>query len=153
MKKPVFVYALLILVLVPIVSYSQSSELSTMINASSSSNPVQNSSLTVSSTDLHRFNLGEFINPSRDEEIHYIKVEIEIGYLGKNDEALVKNKEKMRDIVNNHFRKLTIQRAKEDYVDGFLHKDLEKKLSEYINETAPGLIKVITIYIPSFIIN
>jgi len=101
---------------------------------------------------MGRFNIGEFISPSRDEELHYIKVEVEVGYLGTLDKELEERKGELRDAITRHIMKLTIQRAKEDYVDGFLHKDIEKKLNEVLG-TSTSESRIIQVWIPSFIIN
>ena len=100
-----------------------------------------------------RFGLGEFVAPSRDEELHYIKIEVELGYEGDSPEILDKNKNQLRDAVNTILMHLSIQRAKEDYIDHFLHKDIQKKIQTILDQISPNKIKIKKVFIPVFLIN
>lgn len=99
-----------------------------------------------------RFSLGEFVATSRDEELHYIKIEVEVGYVGAIEKELEERKGELRDAVLTILMKMTIQRAKEDYVDHFLHKDIEKKLNEVLGKTTSES-RIVKVYIPQFLIN
>lgn len=99
-----------------------------------------------------RFSLGEFVATSRDEELHYIKIEVEVGYVGNIEKELEERKGELRDAVLTILMKMTIQRAKEDYVDHFLHKDIEKKLNETLGTTTSES-RIVKVYIPQFLIN
>lgn len=99
-----------------------------------------------------RFSLGEFVATSRDEELHYIKIEVEVGFVGAIDKELEERKGELRDAILTILMKMTIQRAKEDYVDHFLHKDIEKKLNEVLGKTTSES-RIVKVYIPQFLIN
>ncbi|MBF0502530.1 MAG: flagellar basal body-associated FliL family protein [Candidatus Riflebacteria bacterium] len=111
------------------------------------------SSLQATGSNELKFNLGEFVAATRDKDPHYIKAEITIECEGSSDEPLIRSKEKMRDAVNTILMKLTIARAKDDYIDHFLHKEIEKVLKGMLSESAPGLIKIRSVYIPVFLVN
>lgn len=101
---------------------------------------------------MGRFDLGDFVANTRDEELHYVKLQIEIGYVGQLESELEERKAELRDRVNNHIMKLNAQRAKEDYVDHFLHKDLERELNNVLGRSTSES-RIIQITIPNFIIN
>jgi flagellar basal body-associated protein FliL len=101
---------------------------------------------------IGRFDLGEFIATARDEELHYIKIEVEIGYIGNLDKKLEERKAEMRDAITTILMKMTIARAKEDYIDHFLHKDIEKRLNEILGR-ATSDSRIVQVFIPSFLIN
>ncbi len=101
---------------------------------------------------IGRFNLGEFVATSRDEDLHYIKIEVEVGYVGTLDKELEERKGEMRDAVTTILMKLTTQRAKEDYIDHFLHKDIENKLNQVLGRTTSES-RIIKVFIPVFLIN
>ncbi|NCB38227.1 MAG: flagellar basal body-associated FliL family protein [Erysipelotrichia bacterium] len=101
---------------------------------------------------LGRFDLGEFFATSRDEELHYIKIQVELGYTGTLDKELEERKAELRDKVINILMKLTMQRAKEDYIDGFLHKDIERELNNIL-ERSTSESRIVQVVIPAFLIN
>lgn len=107
---------------------------------------------TTSSTKMGRFNLGEFIATSRDEELHYIKIEVELGYVGSLEAELEERKAELRDSITTTLMKLNVQRAKEDYIDGFLHKDIEKELNNILGRSTSES-RIIRVFIPVFLIN
>ncbi|MBF0500767.1 MAG: flagellar basal body-associated FliL family protein [Candidatus Riflebacteria bacterium] len=101
---------------------------------------------------MGRFSLGEFTATTRDEELHYIKIEVELGFVGALDKELEERKGELRDAINTILMKLTIQRAKEDYIDHFLHKDIEKRVNELLGTTSADS-RIIKVFIPAFLIN
>ena len=101
---------------------------------------------------MGRFDLGEFVANTRDEELHYIKIQVEIGYIGSLEQELEERKAELRDRVNNHLMKLNAQRAKEDYVDRFMHKDLERELNNVLGKSTSES-RIIQVVIPTFLIN
>lgn len=101
---------------------------------------------------MGRFSLGEFTATTRDEELHYIKIEVEIGYIGNLDKELEERKGELRDAVTTILMKLNIQRAKEDYIDHFLHKDIEKQLNAILGKSSSES-RIVKIFIPVFLIN
>ena len=86
------------------------------------------------------------------EELHYIKIQVEIGYIGSLEQELEERKAELRDRVNNHLMKLNAQRAKEDYVDRFMHKDLERELNNVLGKSTSES-RIIQVVIPTFLIN
>ena len=101
---------------------------------------------------MGRFDLGDFTVNTRDEDLHYIRLSIEVGYVGQLETELEERKAELRDRVNNHLMKLNAQRAKEDYIDRFLHKDLEKELNNVLGR-ATSESHIIQVVIPTFLIN
>ena len=101
---------------------------------------------------MGRFDLGEFVATSRDEELHYVKIQVELGYLGNIKEELEERKAELRDAVNTILMKMVIARAKEDYIDHFLHKDIEKKMNEILGTTTSES-RIVKVFIPVFLIN
>jgi len=101
---------------------------------------------------IGRFDLGEFVATSRDEELHYIKVEVQIGFLGSLEKELEDRKGELQDAITTILMKLTTQRAKEDYIDHFLHKDIEKQLNLILG-TSTSESRIIKVFIPTFLIN
>ncbi|MFZ2960512.1 MAG: flagellar basal body-associated FliL family protein [Candidatus Ozemobacteraceae bacterium] len=101
---------------------------------------------------MGRFSLGEFTATTHDEDLHYIKIEVELGYVGALDKELDERKGELRDAINTVLMKLTILRAKEDYIDHFLHKDIEKRVNEILGTTSADS-RIIKVFIPSFLIN
>ncbi len=101
---------------------------------------------------MGRFDLGEFVANTRDEELHYIKIQVEIGYIGSLEQELEERKAELRDRVNNHLMKLNAQRAKEDYVDRFMHKDLERELNNVLGKSTSES-RIVQVVIPVFLIN
>ncbi len=105
-----------------------------------------------SSPKMGRFDLGEFIATSRDEELHYIKIQVEVGYIGNLEQELEERKAELRDTITNILMKLNIQRAKEDYIDRFLHKDIERELNSILGKSTSES-RIIKVFIPTFLIN
>lgn len=101
---------------------------------------------------MGRFDLGEFYANTRDEEMHYIKIQVELGYIGSLEQELEERKAELRDRVTNHLMKLNAQRAKEDYVDRFMHKDLERELNSVLDKSNSES-RIIQVVIPTFLIN
>jgi len=101
---------------------------------------------------MGRYSLGEFVATTRDEDLHYIKVEVELGYYGKLDKDLDERKGELRDAVTTILMKMTVARAKEDYIDKFLHTDIEKKLNEILG-LAESESRIVKVFIPVFLIN
>jgi len=107
----------------------------------------------ISSTPkMGRFDLGEFIATSRDEELHYIKIQVEVGYIGNLEKELEERKAELRDKIINILMKLNIQRAKEDFIDRFLHKDIERELNSILGKSTSES-RIIHVVIPTFLIN
>ncbi len=107
----------------------------------------------ISSTPkMGRFDLGEFVANTRDEDLHYIKIQVEIGYIGSLEQELEERKSELRDRVTSHLMKLNAQRAKEDYVDRFMHKDLERELNNVLNKSNSES-RIVQVVIPIFQIN
>ncbi|MBF0547884.1 MAG: flagellar basal body-associated FliL family protein [Candidatus Riflebacteria bacterium] len=102
--------------------------------------------------DVGRFQLGEFTAPARDEEVHYIKIEVELEFTGDLEKELTERKNELRDSVTTIIMKLTIQRAKEDYIDRFLHQEILNKLNEILGLTG-NKKRILKIFIPSFLVN
>ncbi|MBF0410626.1 MAG: flagellar basal body-associated FliL family protein [Candidatus Riflebacteria bacterium] len=107
---------------------------------------------TPAAGDTSRFSLGDFTAPARDEEVHYIKIEVELEFTGDLEKELTRRKNELRDAVTTIIMKLTIQRAKEDYIDRFLHQEIQNKLNEILG-TSGTKNRIIRIYIPSFLVN
>ncbi|HAE37123.1 MAG TPA: hypothetical protein DCG57_00610 [Candidatus Riflebacteria bacterium] len=101
---------------------------------------------------IGRFDLGEFIATSRDEELHYIKIQVEVGYIGSLEKELEERKAELRDCITNILMKLNIQRAKEDYIDRFLHKDIERELNRILGKSTSES-RIVSVFIPTFLIN
>ncbi len=101
---------------------------------------------------IGRFDLGEFIATSRDEELHYIKIQVEVGYIGSLEKELEERKAELRDCITNILMKLNIQRAKEDYIDRFLHKDIERELNRILGKSTSES-RIVSGFIPTFLIN
>jgi hypothetical protein len=99
------------------------------------------------------FHLGEFVATSLAEELHYIKMEVELKYEGQGGKIFEENKPKLRDIITTLLMRLPLQKAKEDYMDHFLHKDFERAVQEFLEKLAPGQIKIKQVHIPTFIVN
>jgi hypothetical protein len=100
-----------------------------------------------------KFNLGDIIVSSRDEELHYIKIELGIEYEGLNEEPFLKHADRIQEKVTQYLMQLTVQRAKEDYINAVMHKDIQKFVEKIIEEIAPGSIKIKKILIPTFLVN
>ena len=101
---------------------------------------------------MGRYNLGEFVATTRDEELHYLKIEVELGFMGNMEKDLDERKGELRDAVTTVLMKMTVQRAKEDYIDHFLHKDIEKKMNEIMGTTSSEN-RIVKVFIPVFLIN
>ncbi|RCK75273.1 MAG: hypothetical protein OZSIB_4357 [Candidatus Ozemobacter sibiricus] len=106
----------------------------------------------IAAPKMNRFDLGEFVATSRDEDLHYIKIEVEVGYIGNLEQELKNRKAELRDAITTILMKLTIQRAKEDYIDHFLHKDIEKALNQVLG-TSTSESRITKVFIPTFLIN
>ena len=76
-----------------------------------------------------RYDLGEFVATSRDEDLHYIKIVVEVEYIGNIEKELEERRGELRDAITTILMKLTTARAKEDYIDHFLHKVIERELN------------------------
>lgn len=101
---------------------------------------------------MGRFDVGEFVATSRDDELHYIKIEVQLGYIGDLEKELTSRRSEIRDAIVTILMKMTVQRAKEDYIDKFLHKDIERKVNELLG-TATANSRIVQVYIPQFLIN
>lgn len=101
---------------------------------------------------MGRFDLGEFVATSRDEELHYIKIQVEVGFIGSLEKELEERKAELRDKIINILMKLNVQRAKEDYIDRFLHKDIERELNTLLGKSTSES-RIIQVVIPTFLIN
>jgi flagellar basal body-associated protein FliL len=115
------------------------------------SSPPEQGEIT-SSPKMGRFDLGEFVATSRDEELHYIKIQVEVGYIGNLEQELEERKAELRDAIVTILMKLTIARAKEDYIDKFLHKDIETELNRILGKTTSES-RIIKVFIPVFLLN
>ncbi len=102
--------------------------------------------------EIGRFDVGEFVATSRDDDLHYIKIEVQLGYMGDLEKELTTRKSEIRDAIVTILMKMTVQRAKEDYIDKFLHKDIEKKVNELLGATTANS-RVVQVWIPQFLIN
>ncbi|MBF0543999.1 MAG: flagellar basal body-associated FliL family protein [Candidatus Riflebacteria bacterium] len=131
-------------------SYGQSVNSGEVLNNSNAPGQISTDSKEIKELS---FSLGEFTTPSKDEALHYIKVEVVMEYEGINDEPLKRNKDKFRDAVNTLLMQITIQQAKKDYIEHALHNSIQKRMQELLTEFAPGLIKIKRILIPAFLIN
>lgn len=98
------------------------------------------------------FELGEFVATTRDEELHYIKIEVVVVYTGNLEQELKARKAELRDTIISMLMRLTIQRAKEDFIDRFLHKDIEKALNQVLGTTTSES-RITKVFIPTFLIN
>lgn len=114
--------------------------------------PPPSQSEIVQAPKMGRFSLGEFTATTRDEELHYIKIEVELGYLGGLEKELEERKGEIRDTINRILMRTTIQRAKEDYIDKFLHKDIENQVNKLLGIEKSDK-KIVAVYIPVFLIN
>jgi len=97
--------------------------------------------------------LGEFVEVTRDEDLHYIKIDVDLIYLGYNFIQMKSLHDAMRDVVNKTLSGLKVQQAKEDYIDNFLHKEIEKRLNELLNDVSSGSLRIIDVQIPEFLVN
>lgn len=123
------------------------------INGPSGAPPPPPSQEDIStSPKMGRFDLGEFIATSRDEDLHYIKIQVQVGFIGNLDAELEERKAELRDAITTILMKLNIQRAKEDYIDHFLHKDIEKELNRILGKSTSES-RIIKVFIPTFLIN
>jgi flagellar basal body-associated protein FliL len=113
--------------------------------------PVENAEI-INAPKMGRFDLGEFVATSRDEELHYIKIQVEVGYIGTLEKELEERKAELRDKIINILMKLNVQRAKEDYIDRFLHKDIERELNTLLGKSTSES-RIIQVVIPTFLIN
>lgn len=112
--------------------------------------PIKDDVTSVS--NMGRFDLGEFVATSRDEELHYIKIQVEVGFIGDLEAELEERKAELRDTITNHLMKLTVVRAKEDSIDRFLHKDIERELNRVLGKNTSES-RIISVFIPTFLIN
>mgnify|MGYP001076152707 CR=1 FL=1 len=106
----------------------------------------------INAPKMGRFDLGEFVATSRDEELHYIKIQVEVGFVGSLEKELEERKAELRDKIINILMKLNVQRAKEDYIDRFLHKDIERELNTLLGKSTSES-RIIQVVIPTFLIN
>ena len=104
---------------------------------------------------MGRFDLGEFVVNSRDEELHYVKIQIEICYVGNVEQELEEYKAELRDTVNITLMKYNAERLKEDYIDRFLHAELLKELNTLLGKKKKKSLEscINKIVIPTFLIN
>ncbi len=150
-KLILIVLAVMLLVLVVVgVAYMTTRKAITGPGGAPSPPPVQEEIAT--SPKMGRFDLGEFIATSRDEELHYVKIQVEVGYVGNLEQELEERKAELRDAITTILMKLNIQRAKEDYIDHFLHKDIEKELNRILGKSTSES-RIIKVFIPTFLIN
>ena len=112
--------------------------------------PVENE--VVKAPKMGRFDLGEFVATARDDELHYIKIQVEVGFIGSLEKELEERKAELRDKIINILMKLNVQRAKEDYIDKFLHKDIERELNALLGKSTSES-RIIQVVIPTFLIN
>ena len=101
---------------------------------------------------MGRFYLGEIIAPSRDEELHHIKFEIEIGYQGDLAKVLEERKLEIKEKISQNIAKMTVARVKEDYPDGFLQANFRNDLNTLL-KTSTSQGRIPQIIISSFLIN
>lgn len=101
---------------------------------------------------MNRFSLGEFVAPASEEDLHYIKIEVEVGFIGELEKELEERKAELRDAITSTLMKLNVARAKEDYIDRFLHKDIEKQLNHILGRTTSES-RILAVFIPVFLIN
>ncbi len=101
---------------------------------------------------VQRFFLGEITAPSLDEDSHFIKVEVELRFLGNLAPLLEERKWEMKELISQTLTKMTTQRARDDYSDGFLQKNLENGLNRLLRKTTePERIDKVTI--GTFLVN
>lgn len=105
-----------------------------------------------SAPKMGRFDLGEFVATSRDENLHYIKIEVQVGFVGDLESELEERSAELRDAVTSILMRLNIQRAKEDYIDNFLHKDIEREINKILDRTTSES-RIVRVFIPTFLIN
>ncbi len=101
---------------------------------------------------FQRFLLGEILAPSFDEELHYIKIEVELRFLGNLEKELEDRKLEMKELVSQTLAKMSIQRAKVDFADGFLQKDLETAVNRLLGKTK-SMDRVEKVTISAFLVN
>lgn len=98
-----------------------------------------------------RVELSPIIITSADEELHYLKLEIVFSCTKGYAELARQDSGKIFAEIRKMLQKYTIQKAKEDYIDRFLHKDIQKCLNQIFGRNNKnGVIKV---FIPTFLIN
>ena len=145
----VLVVMLLTLCVIAIVYVTSKKAISTP-EGNSAPPPTENE--VVNAPKMGRFDLGEFVATSRDEELHYIKIQVEVGFIGSLEKELEERKAELRDKIINILMKLNVQRAKEDYIDRFLHKDIERELNSLLGKSTSES-RIIQVVIPTFLIN
>ena len=145
----VLVVMLLTLGVIAIVYVTSKKAISTP-EVNSAPPPTENE--VVNAPKMGRFDLGEFVATSRDEELHYIKIQVEVGFIGSLEKELEERKAELRDKIINILMKLNVQRAKEDYIDRFLHKDIERELNSLLGKSTSES-RIIQVVIPTFLIN
>lgn len=114
--------------------------------------PVAEQDEVVVAPKMSRFLLGEFVAPARDEDLHYIKIEVEVGFIGNLEKELEERKAELRDAITTTLMKLNVARAKEDYIDHFLHQEIEKKLNQILGRSTSES-RILAVFIPVFLIN
>ena len=97
--------------------------------------------------------LGECVGVSRDKEVFYIKIDVDLIYEGHNIFQMRALHNDMKNEVNKFLHGLTIQQAKEDYIDRFLHKDIKKKINDLLNRVSGSSLRIINVFISDFLIN
>ncbi len=101
------------------------------------------------------YSLGEFIVESADEDAyyHYIKAEVVVMFKWVNDEPLKKNDSRLKELITAFLKQTTIQKAREDYINRILHKDIQKVIETELAKSSPDTFKIKTVVIPAFLIN
>lgn len=99
-----------------------------------------------------RFYVGEITAPSRDEDLHYIKLEVEVAFQGNLAKTLDERKYEIKEKISQYLSRLTILRAKEDYPDGFMQKGIERELNGLL-KTEERLDRISKVTIATFMIN
>lgn len=101
---------------------------------------------------VQRYLLGEVLTPTMDEEMHYIKIEVELSFQGMLEKAIEERKYEIKELFSQTLTKMTIQRAKADYADGFLQKDLEKGVNRLLGTSeSQGRVEKVTV--SAFMVN
>ena len=114
---------------------------------------ISSSSLNVIDNCTRNFNIGTLVVTMHEENLHYIKAEIVIDFKGRNSSILKNKSAKLKDLLNTYLMKLTINKAKEDYITHKIHRDLKEIIDKYLAQRFPKMIEVKEVLIPTFLIN
>ena len=80
-----------------------------------------------SGLEIKNINMGKFWVKSIDEECYIFSIEVRLRYIGQISSELSKRMKELRDAIKIVVSNMSIQRAKEDYIDHFLHKNIERR--------------------------